>query len=125
MNRIGLKFSLMFTCMPLKTFIDILVGFFFFDMQHNFETPYVVRLHNCQVLAPPQEVFHFKHPNKGRYFYGILQVHCIYNEMILNVCQFVKYRYVLFIIYLECQIQVSMYIIFVHFSNQQVHTCFT
>ena len=92
-------------------------------MQHNFETPYVVRLHNCQVLAPPQEVFHFKHPNKGRYFYGILQVHCIYNEMILNVCQFVKY--VLFIIYLECQIQVSMYIIFVHFSNQQVHTCFT
>lgn len=33
-------------------------------LDHNFETPYVVRLHNCQVLAPPQEVFHFKHPNR-------------------------------------------------------------
>ncbi|XP_056010372.1 protein arginine N-methyltransferase 5-like isoform X2 [Ostrea edulis] len=31
---------------------------------HNFETPYVVRLHNFQMLAPPQEVFNFKHPNR-------------------------------------------------------------
>ena len=29
--------------------------------------PYVVRLHNCQVLSPPQKVFVFHHPNKGNY----------------------------------------------------------
>ena len=31
---------------------------------HYFEMPYVVRLHNCQVLSPPQKVFVFHHPNK-------------------------------------------------------------
>lgn len=30
-----------------------------------FEMPYVVRLHNCQVLAEPQKVFRFTHPNKS------------------------------------------------------------
>ncbi|XP_053402649.1 protein arginine N-methyltransferase 5-like [Mercenaria mercenaria] len=30
----------------------------------NFEMPYVVRLHNCQILAEPKPVFHFKHPNR-------------------------------------------------------------
>lgn len=30
----------------------------------NFETPYVVRLHNCQILANPKPVFHFFHPNR-------------------------------------------------------------
>ena len=29
--------------------------------------PYVVRLHNCQILAEPQKVFHFHHPNKGKH----------------------------------------------------------
>ncbi|XP_062607204.1 protein arginine N-methyltransferase 5-like [Saccostrea cucullata] len=33
-------------------------------IDHNFETPYVVRLHNCKELAPPQEVFKFRHPNR-------------------------------------------------------------
>ncbi|KAL5020885.1 hypothetical protein ScPMuIL_000040 [Solemya velum] len=33
-------------------------------VENNFEMPYVVRLHNCQVLAEPQEVFTFKHPNR-------------------------------------------------------------
>lgn len=28
-----------------------------------FEMPYVVRIHNCQILAEPQKVFHFHHPN--------------------------------------------------------------
>ncbi|VDH93166.1 type II protein arginine methyltransferase [Mytilus galloprovincialis] len=31
---------------------------------HYFEMPYVVRLHNCQVLDEPKKVFVFKHPNK-------------------------------------------------------------
>jgi len=31
----------------------------------NMETPYVVRLHNCDVLAKPQPLFQFKHPNWG------------------------------------------------------------
>lgn len=31
----------------------------------NMETPYVVRLHNCNVLDKPQPLFHFKHPNWG------------------------------------------------------------
>lgn len=30
----------------------------------NFEMPYVVRLHNCQILAEPIPVFNFKHPNR-------------------------------------------------------------
>ncbi|KAL4219133.1 Protein arginine N-methyltransferase 5 [Mactra antiquata] len=30
----------------------------------SFEMPYVVRLHNCQILAEPQTVFHFHHPNR-------------------------------------------------------------
>lgn len=30
----------------------------------NFETPYVVRLHNADVLAEPQSCFTFTHPNK-------------------------------------------------------------
>lgn len=30
----------------------------------SFEMPYVVRLHNCQVLAEPQKVFTFHHPNR-------------------------------------------------------------
>lgn len=29
-----------------------------------FETPYVVRLHNCSVLSKPQPVFTFTHPNR-------------------------------------------------------------
>ncbi|XP_071091635.1 protein arginine N-methyltransferase 5-like isoform X2 [Haliotis cracherodii] len=29
-----------------------------------FEMPYVVRLHNCQILSEPQKVFTFVHPNK-------------------------------------------------------------
>ncbi|XP_046557096.1 protein arginine N-methyltransferase 5-like [Haliotis rubra] len=29
-----------------------------------FEMPYVVRLHNCQLLSEPQKVFTFVHPNK-------------------------------------------------------------
>ncbi|XP_052284761.1 protein arginine N-methyltransferase 5-like isoform X2 [Dreissena polymorpha] len=33
--------------------------------ESNFEMPYVVRLHNCQILAPPQPVFKFHHPNKA------------------------------------------------------------
>ncbi|KAL8574524.1 hypothetical protein ACOMHN_005901 [Nucella lapillus] len=32
-----------------------------------FEMPYVVRLHNCQILAGPQKVFHFHHPNRAAY----------------------------------------------------------
>ncbi|XP_067931208.1 protein arginine N-methyltransferase 5-like [Watersipora subatra] len=31
-----------------------------------FETPYVVRLHNCQILSEPVEVFTFTHPNRGQ-----------------------------------------------------------
>jgi len=31
----------------------------------NFETPYVVRLHNADVLADPQACFSFHHPNYG------------------------------------------------------------
>lgn len=31
--------------------------------EYNFEMPYVVRLHNCQVLTEPKRVFNFKHPN--------------------------------------------------------------
>ncbi|CAH8841351.1 unnamed protein product [Trichobilharzia szidati] len=30
----------------------------------SMETPYVVRLRNCQLLAPPQEAFVFQHPKK-------------------------------------------------------------
>jgi protein arginine N-methyltransferase 5 len=35
------------------------------DLAH-FETPYVVRLHNVQLLADAQPVFVFEHPNKDR-----------------------------------------------------------
>ena len=31
----------------------------------NFETPYVVRLHNSNTLAEPQACFTFEHPNHG------------------------------------------------------------
>ena len=31
----------------------------------NFETPYVVQLHNSNILAEPQACFNFEHPNKG------------------------------------------------------------
>lgn len=31
----------------------------------NFETPYVVRLWNTDVLSDPQACFTFNHPNKG------------------------------------------------------------
>jgi len=34
------------------------------DVEH-FETAYVVRVHNAYVIAPPQEVFHFVHPNRS------------------------------------------------------------
>lgn len=34
-------------------------------LEMNFEMPYVVRLHNCQILADPKKVFHFKHPNRA------------------------------------------------------------
>jgi len=37
-----------------------------FLFQANFEMPYVVRLHNCQILDKPQPVFKFHHPNKGK-----------------------------------------------------------
>ncbi|CAI9715887.1 protein arginine N-methyltransferase 5-like [Octopus vulgaris] len=30
-----------------------------------FEMPYVVRLHNCQILSEPKKVFNFRHPNRG------------------------------------------------------------
>ncbi|KAK3086104.1 hypothetical protein FSP39_013632 [Pinctada imbricata] len=33
-------------------------------IETSFEMPYVVRLHNCQVLAEPLEVFTFYHPNR-------------------------------------------------------------
>ncbi|XP_069112607.1 protein arginine N-methyltransferase 5-like [Argopecten irradians] len=32
-------------------------------LEYNFEMPYVVRLHNCKLIAEPQPVFHFHHPN--------------------------------------------------------------
>ncbi|KAL3859783.1 hypothetical protein ACJMK2_009977 [Sinanodonta woodiana] len=37
-------------------------------LETNFEMPYVVRLHSCQILAQPQAVFNFKHPNKDPVF---------------------------------------------------------
>jgi len=42
----------------------------------NYETPYVVRLHNCTVLAKPKPLFEFEHPNWGEIDnsrYGSLQ----------------------------------------------------
>ncbi|WAR12296.1 ANM5-like protein, partial [Mya arenaria] len=33
-------------------------------LESNFEMPYVVRLHNCQILDNPKPVFQFHHPNR-------------------------------------------------------------
>ena len=38
-------------------------------LQANFETPYVVHLHNCNVLTESKPVFTFHHPNKGLTFF--------------------------------------------------------
>uniref|UniRef100_A0A7S1TFA1 Protein arginine N-methyltransferase n=1 Tax=Compsopogon caeruleus TaxID=31354 RepID=A0A7S1TFA1_9RHOD len=35
------------------------------DTQQNFETPYVVSIHRGRILAEPQEVFRFSHPNRS------------------------------------------------------------
>ncbi|KAK7114500.1 protein arginine N-methyltransferase 5-like [Littorina saxatilis] len=35
--------------------------------ESSFEMPYVVRLHNCQMLAEPQKVFQFHHPNRDAF----------------------------------------------------------
>ena len=47
----------------------ILFSFIYFTvisfLQAPFETPYVVRLHNVAVIAPPQPCFIFSHPNRG------------------------------------------------------------
>ncbi|OXB78837.1 UNVERIFIED_CONTAM: hypothetical protein H355_011855 [Colinus virginianus] len=37
----------------------------FFPLKAQFETPYVVRLHNFHQLAPPQPCFTFRHPKHG------------------------------------------------------------
>ena len=36
------------------------------NFQASFETPYVVRLHNVNVLDVPQPVFTFEHPNRSK-----------------------------------------------------------
>lgn len=38
------------------------------DIEH-FETSYVVKVHNAFIIAEPQQVFYFEHPNRsGKYF---------------------------------------------------------
>ena len=37
-----------------------------FFLQANFETPFVVYLHNCFFLAETKPVFTFEHPNFSR-----------------------------------------------------------
>lgn len=34
--------------------------------QAPFETPYVVRLSNVDIVAEPKPCFHFVHPNRGK-----------------------------------------------------------
>lgn len=45
----------------MKVFLEILDFF----LQASFETPYVVRLQNVNVLNIPKPLFTFHHPNKG------------------------------------------------------------